>query len=232
MPDGKAGQIEKSLQRHTLLTIDPRAWPAILAGHAHAEMPLLAAWAAKGWPVISRRRSPEDRHGELPVGVPLPPLVQKLRIALSVPPAAVTAREALPRLDEACAVAPSSWRHGIDALLMLAERFGITPSCFGSLCWQFHTGLSYILETSDLDLIWPSDASTNIPALLKAIAESERSAGPRIDGEIVFADGRAVNWREFYHGLAAGGDEQVLVKTSGGASLASIGTLLNAEYVT
>jgi phosphoribosyl-dephospho-CoA transferase len=229
MPEGEPGQTANSAQRHALLTIDPRAWPAIIGGHAHADMPLLAAWAAKGWPVICRRPGPEDRTGELPVGVPLPPAQNKRRIALSVPPAAVTRRQALPRLDHLVAVAPPAWRQSIDALLALAHRFDVTPLCFGSLCWQFRTGLNYITNTSDLDLVWPASACSDIAALLQAVARVEQTFPPRIDGEVVFADGRAVNWRELHQGLNAGGETQILVKTSGGVSLTPIGMLFNSQ---
>lgn len=226
MPDG-TGALSAAAprQRHALLIIDPLAWPDILAGHPQAQNPLLCSWAANGWPVISRRPAAGDRAGDLPVGVPLPPAAGKLRIALSVPPAAVVAREGLPGLTEAASIAPPSWHGRIDALLALGRRFGLAPACFGSLCWQFCTGLTYLSATSDLDVVWPAPAA-DMPALLQGLALAEQGAGPRLDGEIVFTDGRAVNWREFYNALAGGDDAQILVKTADGASLAPIGTLL------
>lgn len=232
MPDGNGVlHVATPRQRHALLTIDPLAWPDILAGHPQAHSPLLVSWATNGWPVIRRRPAAGDRSGELPVGVPLPPAAGKLRIALCVPPAAVMVQEGLPALEDAASVAPLSWHKQIDALLALGRRFGLAPACFGSLCWQFRTGLAYLSATSDLDVIWPAPEAADISALLEEIAAAEQGSGPRIDGEIVFADGRAVNWREFYNALAAGGDAQILVKTADGASLTPTETLLCAERV-
>jgi phosphoribosyl-dephospho-CoA transferase len=229
MPDGNGARHGATpRQRHALLTIDPSAWPDVLALHPQAQNPLLLAWAANGWPVISRRPAVDDRAGELPVGVPLPPAAGKLRIALCVPPAAVVAQEDLPRLEDAVSAAPPNWHERIDALLALGHRFALTPACFGSLCWQFRTGLTYLSATSDLDVVWPAPAAAEIPALLAGIAAAESLPGPRLDGEIVFADGRAVNWREFYNALAGGDDAPILVKTADGASLAPRGSLLNA----
>lgn len=230
MPDG-TGVLHAATprQRHALLRVDPDTWPAILAGHPWAHIPLLASWAASGWPVIVRRCAEEDHPGEIPVGVPLPPAQGKLRIALCVPQASVTAQEDLPGLDAAAPIAPSSWRRGIDALLALGDRFGVAPTCFGSLCWEVRTGLSYITATSDLDVVWTVGAGTDIPALLDAIAGTERAFGPRIDGEIVFAGDRAVNWRELHNALRPDGADQIIVKTCDGARLVPIGTVFGAE---
>jgi len=105
----------------------------------------------------------------------------------------------------------------------------MAPTCFGSLCWEVRTGLSYITATSDLDVVWPVGAATDIPALLDAIFATERAGGPRIDGEIVFVGDRAVNWRELHNALGPDGTDQIVVKSFDGARLVPIGTVLDAE---
>lgn len=216
----------RPVPRHALLTVDPTRWAEVLAAHPQARLPLLAAWAERGWPVISRRACFGDAPGALPVGVPLPPSAGKLRIALSVPPAAVRAQEDLPKLETAAPAAPPSWRCGIDALGALGCRFKVEPRCFGGLCWQFHTGLSYLSATSDLDLVWSVETTTDIPALLEGIEAAEAASAPRFDGEIVFTDGSAVNWRELHAALARRQTEEVLVKSASGARLVSAGRLV------
>lgn len=227
MPDiAGAPQPATLQQRHALLKIDPRAWPAIIADHPFAYLPRVASWAAQGWPLIMRRPSPEDDRERIPVGMPLPPEDGKLRIALGVPPEAVIAREPLPRLDRAMAVAPPSWRAAITTLIGLGQRFDSPPSCFGSLCWELITGLAYVTPTSDLDVLWPVRAGSKVTGLLEAIARTEQSSGLRIDGEIALPGGRAVNWRELHKLLGNDGTSRILVKTLDGVDLCPVGTLL------
>lgn len=227
MPDVAGAPHPATLQqRHALLKIDPQAWPAILAGHPFAYLPRVASWAQQGWPVIVRRPSPDDDPEKISVGMPLPPAEGKLRIALGVPPEAVISCEPLPGLDRAMAVAPPSWRVTIAALIGLGERFGAPPSCFGSLCWQFLTGLAYVTPTSDLDVLWPTGAGRDVPGLLAAIAAAEQSSALRIDGEIALSGGRAVNWRELHKALGKDSTARVLVKALDGVDLCPVGALL------
>lgn len=211
------------LPRHRLVTIAPAAWPCLLQGHAHEHLPLLQSWAARGWPAIIRRPLPEDAPGLLPIGVPLPPSAQKLRIALCAAPEDVTAEEPLPALAAAMAAAPAAWQKRIAALLAVGEKHLLTPRVFGSLCWQARTGLAYLGAGSDLDLVWPVAEQTAIAALAGDISNAEQIPGPRLDGELVFVDGRAVNWREFFQALRSGAE--VLVKDAQGAALLPLGAL-------
>jgi phosphoribosyl-dephospho-CoA transferase len=53
-------------------------------------------------------------------------------------------------------------------------------------------------------------------SLLDAVARIDAVAPMRVDGEIIFADGAAANWREL-----RGNAEQVILKTPAGLALAS-----------
>src|SRR5262249_43923052 len=50
--------------------------------------------------------------------------------------------------------------------------------------------------------------------LLQRIAQIERVAPMRIDGEIIFQDGAAANWRELYKALREDGRAEILIKTT------------------
>jgi phosphoribosyl-dephospho-CoA transferase len=227
MPDVAGAPHPATLRkRHALLKIDPQAWPALLSGHPFAYLPRVASWAERGWPVIVRRPSPEDDPARIAVGIPLPPAEGKLRIALGVPQESVIAQEPLPRLDRVRAVAPPAWHSAIAALIGLGERFGAPPSCYGSLCWELLTGLPYVTPASDLDVFWPAAAIRDVLALLEAIADTERSSGVRIDGEISLSGARAVNWRELHRALGKEGTAHVLVKTLERADLCPVDSLL------
>ena len=217
MPELKWGLLPAPpWQRHELLHVVPDAWAAVLAAQSLGGIPLLAAWADRGWPVIVRRRMEGDNINMVPAGVPLPPAAGKSRIAVNIPREAVMARAAPPALRTAARTAQAAWQPTIAALLVLGKQHGIEPAAFGSLLWEHHTGLSYLSPTSDLDLVWPAPASCDIASLLNGIARIERAAPMRIDGEIVFEQGAAANWRELHNALGDDGAAEILVKTMGG----------------
>lgn len=196
----------RDLARHDLLTVAPDAWAAALTARPDLhEIPHLADWAERGWPVIVRRPVPGEEAGPIPVGLPLPPSLGKRRICLALAPAAVTSRPGV-TLAEARDVAPSSWHPSVDALVTLGSNHGLVPRVFGGLLWQFLTALDYLTPTSDLDLLWPGPVGVT---LLNGLAEVEAHAPMCLDGEIVLPDGFGLNWREV---LAAGPGETILAK--------------------
>jgi phosphoribosyl-dephospho-CoA transferase len=67
--------------------------------------------------------------------------------------------------------------------------------------------------------------------LLDGIDGIERSAPMRIDGEIVFADGAAANWRELRQALSRHGPTEVLVKTIDGARFVQVTSLPGCEQI-
>jgi phosphoribosyl-dephospho-CoA transferase len=214
---------ERSWQRHELLSVAPRVWRSELAARpADVATPFLATWAENGWPVIVRRRMADDRTDEVPVGVPLPPAAGKLRIALTVPEQAVLGRSPPPSLLAVGHAANPAWGPTIRALVALGARYGVSPAAFGSLLWQYRTDLPYLSPRSDLDVLWPVPADCEIGALVAGIAAAERGAPMRIDGEVMFPDGEAVNWRELHLALNQDGPTEVLVKSIGGVHLLDI----------
>jgi phosphoribosyl-dephospho-CoA transferase len=210
---------QRPWQRHELLAVAPSFWrsqPAVAA------TPLLAAWADNEWPVIVRRRMAGDRPDEVPVGLPLPPAAGKMRIALTVPEQAVLERSPPPSLLTVSQSADAAWGPTIRALVGLGAQYGVSPAAFGSLLWQYRTGLPYLSPRSDLDVLWPVGADCEISALVAGIAVAERGAAMRIDGEIVFPDGEAVNWRELDVALNQDGPTEVLAKSIGHVRLLDV----------
>jgi phosphoribosyl-dephospho-CoA transferase len=231
MPEEIAGSRSDAWQRHDLLHVAPRAWAAAVAAHSLDEVPLLPQWADRGWPVIVRRRLGSEARDVVPVGVPLPLAAGKSRIALNVPLTAVIARAAPTSLRTVAPKADPAWQPTIAALVALGERFGIEPAAFGSLLWEHHTGLTYLSPTSDLDVIWSAHAGCNIANLLRGIAQIERAAPMRIDGEIVFPQGAAANWRELHKALGEDGHAEILIKTMDGVRAVGARSLPGCERV-
>lgn len=200
--------VADDLRRHDLLDVAPESWAALLAARPDLDgVPHLAGWARAGRPVILRRRNPGEPPGALPAGLPLPPADGKRRIGLLLPPDSARPRPAV-TLAAARPAAPESWQPAIDALLALGAAHGLVPRVFGALLWQSLTGLTYLSETSDLDLLWPTSGPID-RRLLGGLAAIEADAPMRLDGEIVLPDGAGVNWREWH---AAGPVTAVLAK--------------------
>jgi phosphoribosyl-dephospho-CoA transferase len=214
---------ERSWRRHELLSVAPSFWRSELASRpADAATPFLATWADNGWPVIVRRRLADDRADRVPVGVPLPPAAGKMRIALTVLEQAVLERSPPPSLLAVSDAADPAWVPTMRRLVALGARYCISPAAFGSLFWRYRTGLPYLSPRSDLDVLWPVGADCEIGALVAGIAAVERGAPMRIDGEIVFPDGAAVNWRELHIALNQDGPTEVLAKSIGGVRVLDV----------
>ncbi len=196
-----------ALRRHGIVRLDPCLWPSLLAVR---NCPALTEWAREGRPTIVRRRQSGDAADEVSLGVPLPPALGKARLALTAPAAAIVACDHPPSLHAAAAAAPRAWQAKIAAL---TDAF---PSirCFGSLAWQHLTGLRYLTDRSDLDLLVECENAAAADAAAARLAAIERRGGPRLDGELIAPSGAAVQWREW---LGDGGE--VLAKSLDGAAL-------------
>jgi phosphoribosyl-dephospho-CoA transferase len=95
---------------------------------------------------------------------------------------------------------------------------------FGSLAWCMLTGLDYLTDGSDLDLLLPVSRGTDLVRLTAELAAIEAVAPMRLDGELVRDDGAGVNWRELHAGVG-----EVLLKTSSGVTLQKANFLLSSE---
>jgi phosphoribosyl-dephospho-CoA transferase len=155
--------------------------------------------------------------------VPLPPAFGKRRVAVTVSARGVVKHASPPPLRVAAGAADTAWQRKIASILALGERLGLEPAVFGSLLWQYHTGLSYLTAVSDLDLLWRVPTDFALMPLLAGLAGAD-DGSPRLDGEIVFSDGVAINWRELWQARDSGG--QVLAKTMQGLHLAAAQALL------
>lgn len=203
-------------RRHDLLRVRPGAWPRVLRQRPGLEtVPHVSAWAERGWPLIVRRRGQGDAPGTIPVALALPPACGKRRIALQVTAEDLGERVSPETLRDARPEVPPAWRAAVDALLALSDQTGVEPRVFGSLLWQRRTGLPYLTDASDLDLLWPVDDAEGAFRLTRGLAAAEAEIGPvRLDGEILLPDGGGVQWRELHHARG-----EVLVKTPDGVEL-------------
>lgn len=197
--------------RHHLAQVDPAALIAALPPLPHGvDETVVTGWASRHWPLVGRRAACDDEKGFVPLGLPLPPNHGRHRLTLSVPADAIRAIRRPPLLQTCLPIAPAAWRDIICDLLCVDAG----TRCFGSLAWQFLTGLPYLTSTSDLDLIWTAGSAGEADALLDRIAQIARRAPMRIDGELLTPSGRAVQWREWQSGAA-----EIVAKSGDGVEL-------------
>ncbi|APO49888.1 malonate decarboxylase holo-[acyl-carrier-protein] synthase [Bradyrhizobium diazoefficiens] len=198
----------EALARHTMVKASAAGWAAVMSRHPElASEPIIDGWARADRPLIVRRPACSDAAGMIPLGLPLPPSHGKRRIAFALAPGDIIAWAPPPSLADAAAAAPARWRETIGLLLQLLPE----TRTFGSLAWQHLTGLPYLSDSSDLDLLWPLSSARQADTLPSDIGRIANRAPMRLDGEIV---GRAggVQWRE----LIGADDDEVLVKGPAG----------------
>lgn len=168
--------------------------------------------------MIARRNTLGDDECAIAVGLPLPPVLGKLRLGLAIPAGCVVTRVAALCPAQAMRSAPAHLRPQLAAAADLGARLGLRPAVFGALLWQHLTGLGYLRPTSDMDLIWPMPCSGVLDELLDGLAALDDAGPARLDGEIILGNGEAVNWRELRGELARPGGT-VLVKSMHGTEL-------------
>ncbi|MCP3463170.1 malonate decarboxylase holo-[acyl-carrier-protein] synthase [Bradyrhizobium sp. CCGUVB23] len=196
------------LERHTMVKVSAAGWTTVMGRHPDlAREPIIEGWARAGHPLIVRRPAGAGIAGMIPIGLPLPPSHGKRRIAVSLAAVDIVASAPPPLLADAAAAAPAAWRDTIDLLLDLLPE----TRTFGSLAWQHLTGLAYLSDGSDLDLLWPLSSAEQAEALLSGIARIAKQAPMRLDGEIVSGAG-GVQWCE----LTGTDSDEVFVKSPAG----------------
>lgn len=199
---------EPPMARHDLVFIKPVAWRSWMAVREDiAANPLVSCWADRGWPLIRRRAMPGEGPG-VPLGLALPYFAGKKRLSFLMRREDILSSAPPPSLRSAGLSAPRAWRPTLARLDELAMRHRVEARVFGSLAWAVVTGLDYVTDRSDLDLLLWVGRDTDLDRLTADLARIEASAPMRVDGELIRHDGAAANWRELQAGA-----RDILVKT-------------------
>lgn len=205
------------LQRHQLVRLTPEGWAGVQSGNRELlAQAALAHWAAHDLPLVVTRQRVDDGE-QVTLGLPAPTCWGRLRLALSVPAAALRDPHGFP---EPTAITPLLAPPVRAAWTTLADRLaalGVAPQVYGGHGWQAITGLAYLREGSDLDLWLPVRDAVQADAAA-ALVDDADWRGPRLDGEIGLPEGAAVAWREWQQ-WRAGRVDAVLVKHRTGVRL-------------
>jgi len=180
----------------------------MLRGRADlAAEPFVAGWAECGRPLVACRPPRGAPSAMIAAGLALPPQFGKKRLSVLLPPEAIIQIAPPPSLAEAAIDAPEPWRDTLDILIAVEPEAAV----FGGLAWQHGTGLRYLADTSDVDLLFPHRSRVESLILLERVAAIADAAPMRLDGELIRDDGGAVQWRELFDGAS-----EVLVKRMDG----------------
>ncbi|RQO37323.1 malonate decarboxylase holo-[acyl-carrier-protein] synthase [Herminiimonas sp. KBW02] len=176
--------------------------------------------AARGLPFVARSRQPGERPDMVQLGLRLPRTTDQRSLAFCVPASVVREASDALSLSEALlqqTPLPNGWYDTLMHLQTDALKLGLNLRIYGSLAWQCVTGTPYLADNSDVDLLLAPATLEQAHAGLRLLDAVEKEGRVRLDGEMIFPDGRAVAWKEL---LAH--TRLVMVKSNEGVALATL----------
>lgn len=218
------------LRRHQLAYPTPAGWRAVLGQAWDDEArACLRHWAAHGLPlVITRQPVPDEGvcvdgasieapDPMLALGLCAPLAWGRRHITLQVPLADIGWFSEFPLLERVLPELPRAAKPSLQALCLVLATRGMRARVYGSVGWQRLSGLRCRHAASDLDL-WIGVEGAAVADEVAAALQQHAPPGLRLDGELVFADGGAVAWREWAAWRAAR-SRALLVKRLHGVSI-------------
>jgi phosphoribosyl-dephospho-CoA transferase len=210
------------MRRHDWAYLREGASPAFSAAD-DAALAFARDWVARGGPLVVARQS--EAGGKLALGLALPVEHGTRRLACAVDHAdVVRARNPL-TVDEAAHVLPAQDADALRRFAHAVSGHALQVGVYGSTAWEAVSGLRYRHEASDVDVVCDVASSAGLSACLAAFGEGTRDFRARLDGEIRFAGGRAVAWRELAEACAGTGS-LVLAKSERDVALLSLHRVL------
>jgi phosphoribosyl-dephospho-CoA transferase len=195
------------LRRHDLVWLAPGAART-------PDSDALARWIAAGRPLVVRRRDASLARDDVPLGVALPLAEGRMRIATVVDRRAVVRSTRPLSIGAVIDGAPPARHAALADLDRRGAALDTAFSVYGSYAWQAICGEPCVTPDSDVDLLWDARDAAHLTRVVDALVRWEHEHGLRADGEVRFADGAAVAWREF-----VGRPARVLVKRDDGVAM-------------
>ena len=209
------------LHRHQLARLTAAGWQRLCErGWDATARGCLAHWAAHRLPLVVTRQGGADASSapHIAAGLPAPGRWQRRRLALEVARHEVLYFDEFPCAREVTPLVPKAARADWRRLCARMDAAGLVVRVYGSYGWQHLSGLDHIHRDSDID-VWVAVSHPEEADAAAAMLQTFSCAGPRLDGELAFADGASVAWREWL-AWRGGRAKSLLTKTLAGASLA------------
>ena len=209
-------------ERHMLVWLEEDGWRAVQHAAAKEHRAALKLWEGQDWPAVVRRMDVGTREDEICLGLPLPPDEDsgtKVRIPIRAHVGHIS--KAAPAVDLRAALRSSGpWRERLMALER--DSAGLGLRVYGSLAMQALTGLLYVSQASDVDVLFHPVSREQLDAGMELL--SRHAAQLPLDGEVVFPGGQAVSWKEWRMAMAH--PAKVIVKELQSVRLADTASLL------
>ena len=216
-----------ALRRHRLVWLGADAWRRVLEPTSDAApwdaqaLECLSHWAEHDLPLVVTRQPPtwSGHRGDEPLALGLAASERwgRRRLFVEVSASAVRRVGEFAGVDAIAGTVPTHALEGFRALCAGFDRLRVAVRVYGSYGWQQLTGLAYVHEHSDIDLLATVETPPQADAVV-ALLQRVPFDAPRVDGEIVFGDATAIAWRE-WAAWRSGQVERVLVKRLCGAAL-------------
>jgi phosphoribosyl-dephospho-CoA transferase len=182
------------LRRNQLVWISPQGWDMLahqtVLPHAQEA---LQHWRTHQLPLVVASQRPDCPPGYISLGLPAPLQWGRVRLALQLPAPCITRSGKFPSLSKAAHA--FGWSRQSRSFENAMAVLDIGVQVYGSHGWQLMTGLPYVRDSSDIDLHLQLPGTQVPPTLTELLAAQHW--GRRLDGEIVFASGHALAWREW-----------------------------------
>ncbi len=191
-----------TFNRHDLLFLDGFDLPD------HPDRAVIAKWIGAGRPAIVRRPGLAFGGEGVHCGIPLPPEHGKKRIAFIVPVNFIKRLEELPSLEKCLGHLPPPQQLQVAGFLNSCRENNFYPEVFGSLAWQYLTGLNYLHKDFDIDLRFRINNSMELEQLAAVLRRFPQPCGKLCDIELELWNGMAFSWREFIYD-----SPQIMIKT-------------------
>lgn len=184
------------LHRHQIAWLSRDGWQRVLDRDWDDEArDCLKHWACQRLPLVVTRQPEGLGEDRVALGLCASARWRRRRLAVQLPLAEVAYFDEFPALERVVTQLPAASREPARRLARALQVHGLTARAYGSHGWQALTGLEHLRPGSDLDL-WLGVADTGEADT--AVIALDSYAGPvRLDGELVFAGGTAVAWREW-----------------------------------
>ena len=208
------------LRRHQLAHLCAAGWADVFDRPWDAtSRDCLQHWAQHRLPLVVTRQlaTPDAAVETMALGLPAPLAWDRRRIALQVPQGAIAWFDEFPVASAALRLFRGNARARLASLLNGLASLDAMARVYGSHGWQLLSGQDYLHERSDLDL-WISVAGAAQADAVATCLQAFDTARQPVDGELVFVDGAAVAWREWF-AWRAGRTRALLVKRLHGATL-------------
>ncbi|HWW05285.1 malonate decarboxylase holo-[acyl-carrier-protein] synthase [Collimonas sp.] len=214
------------LARHNLVWLSADGWQRAAASMAADYRAVLERWQLNAWPAVMRRREADTPPDQLCLGLALPPDANgdKTRIPFKAQLADIQRITDPLTLRLALMHAPPGWSPALHAFAGDCLHSGIALRIYGSWAWQILTQQDYVRSASDIDLLFAPRTVAEFNCGVGLLAQYATQLP--LDGEIVFADGQAVAWKECLQALQAGSQQRVLVKSGDAVKLTPLASLI------